>query len=239
MRTATIRDFQQLDYAGAESMNTICTNLLFSGRDLKKIVITSAAQSEGKSWMAMHLATYLAQRGRSVVLVDADLRRSFLVQRYKMEVAGEILGLAHFLSGQSELDDVVYQTNLPGVYVLPAGCDVANPISLIDTPYFSDLLNKLAMHFDLVLVDAPPIGMVVDAADIATSCDGSVLVLEYNKTRLHELAECKRQMEQSGTPILGCIINKVAFDTLSAKKFYNKSYYSHYVSGYYRKDGNE
>lgn len=239
MRAATIHDVQKLDYAGAESMNTICTNLLFSGRDLRKIVITSSGQSEGKSWMSMHLATNLAQRGRTVVLVDADLRRSFLVKRYKMETEGELVGLAHFLSGQREVDDVVYQTDLPGVYILPAGCDVTNPISLIDTPYFVDLLNDLAAHFDFVLVDAPPIGMVVDAADIASSCDGSVLVLEYNKTRLREVAECKRQMEQSGTPVLGCIINKVDFDTISAKKYYNKSYYSHYVSGYYRKKQNE
>ena len=89
----------------------------------------------------------------------------------------------------------------------------------------------------MILVDTPPIGAVVDAAEIAKRCDGSVLVVNYNNTRRRELLESKRQMEQSGCPILGCILNKVTFDTLSAKKYYNKTYYNHYYkSGYYTAD---
>ncbi len=236
MKTAIIRQMKPLDYAGEEAMNTICTNLAFSGRNLKKIVFTSNLQSEGKSWMTMHVAVNLAQRGRSVVLVDADLRRSFLMQRYKMEVEGEALGLAHYLTGQCELSDAIYETNMYGACIIPAGRDVTNPVSLVDTPFFRNLLDQLSEQFDVVIVDAPPIGMVIDAAEIAAGCDGVVLVIDYNKTRLREVRECKRQMEQSGTPVLGCIINRVKFDTLSAKKYYNKSYYSHYRSGYYRKD---
>lgn len=240
MRQAYIRQMGALDYAGEEALNSICTNLTFAGRNLKKVIFTSNSQSEGKSWMAMHVLANLAQRGRRVVLVDADMRRSFLVQRYKIEFsAGEAYGLAHLLSGQCELDDAIYETNLHGACIIPAGRDVSNPVSLMDTPYFKQLLDELANHFDVVIVDAPPIGMVIDAAEIASSCDGTVLVVEYNRTRMKEIAECKRQMEQSGTPILGCIINKMTFDTISAKKYYNRSYYSHYRSGYYRKSKSE
>ncbi len=234
MKSAVIRQMKPLDYAGEEAMNTICTNMAFSGRNLKKIVFTSNVQSEGKSWMAMHVVANLAQRGRSVVLVDADLRRSFLMQRYKIEVAGEALGLAHYLTGQCDLSEAIYETNLYGACLIPAGRDVTNPVSLVDTPFFRNLLEELSAQFDVVIVDAPPIGMVIDAAEIASGCDGAVLVIDYNKTRIREVRECKRQMEQSGTPVLGCIINKVKFDSLSAKKYYNKSYYSSYRSGYYR-----
>ncbi len=239
MRQAVIQQMRALDYAGEEAMNTICTNLAFAGRNLKKIVLTSNTQSEGKSWMSMHITANLAQRGRRVVMVDADMRRSFVVQRYKMAIDGELYGLAHYLTGQCELDDAIYETNLYGACIMPAGRDVSNPVSLIDTPYFGQLLDELARHFDIVIVDAPPTGMVIDAAEIAAHCDGSVLVVEYNRSRLKEIAECKRQMEQSGTPVLGCIINKVNFDSISAKKYYNKSYYSHYSSGYYRKKDGE
>ncbi|MBQ8555921.1 MAG: CpsD/CapB family tyrosine-protein kinase [Clostridia bacterium] len=239
MRQAIIHEKLTLDYAGEEALNSICTNLMFAGRDVKKVVFTSNLQSEGKSWMTMHVMANMAHRGRRVVLIDADMRRSFIMQRYKIEVDGEVLGLAHYLTGQCDLDSAIYETNLNGACIIPAGRDVSNPVSLIDSPYFSAMLDELAMHFDMVIVDAPPIGMVIDAAEIASSCDGTVIVTEYNKTRLREVAECKRQMEQSGTPVLGCIINKVAFDTISAKKYYNKSYYSHYRSGYYRKDPNE
>lgn len=239
MKKVTIRQSMTLDYAGEEALNTICTNLAFSGRNLRKIVFTSNLQSEGKSWMAMHVLANLAQRGRKVVLVDADMRRSFLMQRYKMEADGEIFGLAHYLTGQCELEDAIYETNLNGACLIPAGRDVTNPVSLVDTPFFKQMLETLSEKFDMVIVDTPPIGMVIDAAEIAASCDGTVLVLDYNKTRIREIRECKRQMEQSGTPVLGCIINKVSFASLSAKKYYNKSYYSHYRSGYYRKDPGE
>jgi len=239
MKKVTIRQSMALDYAGEEALNTICTNLAFAGRNLRKIVFTSNLQSEGKSWMAMRVLANLAQRGRKVILVDADMRRSFLMQRYKMEAEGEVFGLAHYLTGQCELEDAVYETNLDGACLIPAGRDVTNPVSLVDTPFFKQMLDALSEKFDMVIVDTPPIGMVIDAAEIAASCDGTVLVLDYNKTRIREIRECKRQMEQSGTPVLGCIINKVSFASLSAKKYYNKSYYSHYRSGYYRKENGE
>lgn len=228
MRQVVIHQLPSLEYAGEEALNSICTNLTFSGRELHKIVITSNDMSEGKSWMAMHIAQNIANRGRRVLLIDADLRRSFFVQRYKLEFEGEGEGLAHYLTGQCSLDDCVYETNYYGMCFMPAGRDVTNPVSLIDTPYFGQMLDELTNHFDLVLLDAPPVGMVIDAAEIASSCDGSVLVVEYKHTRLREVAECKKQMEKSGTPVLGCIINKVAFDGISSKKYYNRNYYRHY-----------
>ena len=139
------------------------------------------------------------------------MRRSFMVQRYKLELEGEGLGLAHFLAGQCDLNDVVYESDVYGMCLIPAGRDVVNPINLIDSSYFEQMLEALAQSFDMVIVDAPPVGMVIDAAEIAAFCDGSVLVL-------------------------GCIINKVNFNALSAKRYYNKNYYSHYTKGYYKHD---
>ena len=82
MKKAIIHQHYPLDYAGEEALNSICTNLAFIGTDKRKIVITSNSQSEGKSWMTMHIAENMARRGRHVVLVDADMRRSFMVQRW-------------------------------------------------------------------------------------------------------------------------------------------------------------
>lgn len=239
MKKALIHKHYPLDYAGEEALNSICTNLAFIGNENRKIVFTSNTQSEGKSWMTMHIAENMARRGRRVVMVDADLRRSFLIQRYRMELEGDGQGLAHFLSGQCDLNDVVYETDVYGLCMIPSGHDVVNPVTLIDSPYFDQMLQVLSESFDMVIIDAPPIGMVIDAAEIARCCDGSVLITEYNHTRLREVADCKHQMERSGTPVLGCIINKVSFDALSAKKYYNKAYYSHYTTGYYKKNNQE
>lgn len=239
MRKAVVNQLNDLDYSGIESLNTICTNLSFAGRNVKKIIFTSNIQSEGKSFMVIQILQNLARRGRRVVLVDADMRRSFMVKRYQIQVEGELLGLAHYLAGQCDLDQVVYETNLYGACVIPAGRDVSNPMALIDSEYFDDMLNQLAEEFDVVLVDAPPVGMVIDAAVMASACDGVVFIVEYNKTHVRDLLQCKHQMEQSGTPVLGCIVNKVRLDTLSAKKYYNKGYYKQYTYGYYRSDNNK
>lgn len=235
MRKASIRHYEALDYSGNESLNTICSNLSFAGRDLKKIVITSCSSSEGKSFLSMQIMQNLAKRGKRVVLVDADLRKSFLVSKYGIVTEGDMTGLAHYLAGYCGADDALYETNCYGACMMPAGRDVANPVPLLDTPYFSELLDYLAARFDVVLVDAPPIGLVIDAAEIARNCDGALFVVEYNKTRRRELLDARRQIEQSGCQILGCVINKVTFNSISAKKYYNKSYYSHYNSEYYRK----
>lgn len=235
MKRATIRYIDELDYSGNEALNTICSNLAFAGRDLRKIVMTSCNAGEGKSYLTMQIAQNIGRRGKRVVIVDADMRRSFIIKKYDMRTEGEWKGLVHYLAGMGQIKDVLYATNLTNVYIIPAGRDVANPVPLIDTPYFSDLLDMLASQFDIVLVDAPPVGLVIDAAEIAQSCDGAVFVIEYNKTRRRDIHNAQKQMAQAECPILGCIINKVSFDTISSKKYYNKYYYSHYSNGYYRK----
>ena len=235
MKLATIKSFGAMDYAGNEAVNAICSNLSFAGRDLKKIVITSCNAGEGKSFVTMQIARNLAKRGRRVVVVDADLRRSFLIKRFGMETDEPWKGLAHYLAGYNGLEDVLYATNLAGLFFVPAGRDISNPLPLLDTHCFSELMDRLTELFDVVLVDAPPVGLVIDAAEIGRACDGVLFVAEYNKTRRRELAEARDQMMQSGCPILGCVINKMTFDSLSAKKYYNKSYYSHYNEEYYRK----
>ena len=240
MRKATIKRFTAPDYSGTEAINTICTNLSFSGRNCKRIAFTSYMPGAGKTYISINVLYNLAKRGKRVLLVDADLRRSSVVSRLRMETDGEMLGLAHYLAGHCNLDDCIYETNLYGACIMPAGRDITSPMTLIDTPYFGEMLDHLATQFDLILVDTPPVGVVIDAAEIGRRCDGCVLIVNYNTTRRRELVEAKNQMEQSGCPVLGCVINKVTFDTLSAKKYYNKGYYNHYYKfGYYGKSNDE
>ncbi len=233
MLKATINGSVKLDYAGSEAMNTICSNLTFSGKNIKKIVITSCEPNDGKSFVAIQVAINMARRGKKVVLMDADLRLSVMNAHYDINLEGGGKGLAHYLSGQCPFEETMYETSLPNLFFIPIGTDVQTPLSLIATPDFDNLVQSLGETFDLVIIDAPPVGLVIDAAEIAKSCDGSVLVLEYSKTHRRALQEAKQQMERTGTPILGCILNKVAMDRLSTKKYY--SYGGHY--GKYGKYG--
>ena len=235
MNSLTINHFSPLSYAGAEAVNMLCTNLSFSGENVKKIMLTSCHAAEGKTYLSMNIMRTMAKLGRSVVLVDADLRRSMIVQKYDVQFNSEeqAVGLSHFLAGMAEEGDVIYETDIPGAYMVPVGRKVSNSLPLLNSQRFQRLLDDLAEQFDYVIIDAPPIGMVIDAAQIAKFCDGTVLVVGYNTVRRQELIDARDQISQTGCPILGAVMNMTEYDNYLSKKYSYKSYYSHY--GYYTK----
>ena len=130
MQRAEIKGNLNLDYAGSEAFNTVCSNLSFSGKNIKKIVVTSCEPNDGKSFVAIQVAVNMARRGKRVVLMDADLRLSVLNAHYEISLPGQKFGLAHLLSGQCQIDDVVYETNVANLFYIPIGTDVKAPLSL-------------------------------------------------------------------------------------------------------------
>lgn len=236
MITATIKEPKTSDYASIEAMNTICSNLLFLGTENKVVLLTSSAAHDGKSYVGMRILQNLTQRGKKVLLIDADLRKSRLEHDYSITFSQETQGLAHYLAGMCTVDDIVCKTNIANGYLIPIGQHISNTVPLLSSPRLEAMLKDVSQYFDLILIDAPPIGCVVDAAIMAKQCDGVILVAAYNQTTKRDLYEVKRQLQLSGCKILGCIINKVSFSSLSAKKYYNKSYYNRYMYDY-SKDG--
>ena len=230
MRNIRIRRFPALNYACAEAINTLCINLTFSGEDMRKIMVTSSHASEGKSFISMNIMRTMARMGRTVALVDADLRRSMINAKYGFQsVDGKaITGLAHLLAGRASEDEVIYSTDIPGAYVVPVGRDISNPLPLLNSSRFGKLLDHLAQRADYVIVDAPPVGTVIDAAQIVKSCDGTLLTVAWNAVHRQELLETKAQLDQTGVPILGTVLNMVEYDNYVNRKYYYKSYYSHY-----------
>ena len=138
-----------------------------------------------------------------------------------------------FLAGMADEGSVIYETDIPGAYMVPVGRKVSNSLPLLNSQRFQRLLDDLADQFDYVIIDAPPIGMVIDAAQIAKFCDGTVLVVGYNAVRRQELVDARDQIAQTGCPILGAVMNMTEYDNYLSKKYSYKSYYSHY--GYYTK----
>ena len=228
MNRIQIKNFPPLSYACAEAVNTLCTNLMFSGENVRKMMITSTQQSEGKSFVAMNIMRTMAKLGKTVAFVDADLRRSMIVSKYHVQFEDEAnrWGLAHLLAGMVNEEDVIYGTNIPGAIFVPVGRDVSNSLPLLNSPRFSSLLDDLTKIVDYVIVDAPPVGTIIDAAAIAPSCDGTLLVVNYNSVHRQELIDVKHQLEQTGCPVLGTVLNQVKFDSYLSKKYYYKSYYS-------------
>lgn len=236
MRTATFTRLPALDYLCTEAINTLCTNLTFMGSKYKKIMVTSVNGMEGKTFLSLQIMRTLADLGKSVVLVDADLRRSMIDARYRVRYSeGEKLGITHFLAGKCDIEDIFYETDCKRAYYIPVGYAVSNSLALLNSPRFQNILDQLAPQVDYLIVDAPPIGMIIDASEIAKSCDGAILTVGYNMVRRRDLAEARQQVERSGCIVLGTVLNNVPPSAYSSKKYLGRSYYS-YKTEYTRPD---
>ncbi len=234
MRQLKIGRFPALDYACSEALNTLCTNLSYCGREVRSILFTSRYEQEGKSGIAMNVMRTLAGYGKRVLLVDADLRCSTLARRYRFTYAQrENAGLAQHLAGMCELQDVVYRTNLPGAFILPAGHEVLNSMQLLASYRYGEMMDALRDEFDIVLVDSPPAGLIVDAIEIARYCDGAVIVVEYNRGRVQDVADVAANLAKTGCKVLGAVMNGVNLKSFRNRKYYYRSerysaYYHHY-----------
>lgn len=189
-----------------EYYNSIRTNIQFSGRDLKVITLTSAQTGEGKSTTAKNLAISFAKAGFRTLLIDADTRNSVMSGTFKSNERYQ--GLTSFLSGNAELSDVICDTSIDNLMIIPAGQVPPNPTSLIQNDNYKRMIETVRGLYDYVIIDTPPLGFVVDAAIIAHSSDASLLVVKAGADKRRTITKLKEQLEQSGSVFLGVILNK-------------------------------
>jgi capsular exopolysaccharide synthesis family protein len=190
----------------AEAFRTLRTNLQFADVDRppRVIVVTSPLPSEGKSTSACNLALTLALGGARVVLVDGDLRKPTVGKYLGISNAA---GLTTVLAGRHELRDVVVTYGRDTLAVLPSGPTPPNPSELLGSQQMVDLLTTLANHYDIVVIDAPPLLPVTDAAVLAAAADGAVLVVRHSRTRREEAQRAIQALEAVNAKLLGTVLN--------------------------------
>lgn len=189
-----------------EYYNSIRTNIQFSGRDLKVITLTSAQSGEGKSTTSVNLAISFARAGFRTLLIDADTRNSVMSGTFKSNERYQ--GLTSFLSGNAELSDVICDTSIDNLMILPAGQVPPNPTSLIQNDNFKSMIETVRGLYDYVIIDTPALGLVIDAAILAHHSDASLLVVKAGADKRRTITKLKEQLEQSGSVFLGVILNK-------------------------------
>ena len=219
---------EELDFKSNEAYKTLRTNISFSGDDIKAIAITSSVPNEGKSVVTFNLANSLAEDGKKVLYIDADIRKSVTVVRYGVDI--ETKGLTHFLSGQAKLDQVIYETNIDNLSIIFTGQTAPNPSELLGNDRFKKLLEEERENYDYIIIDCPPLGSVIDAAIVAKECDGAIIVIETDNVSYKVVQRVKKQLDQSGCRILGAVLNKVE---MGGKGYYGKGYYGNYYGRYY------
>ena len=193
-------------HAISEAYRSLRTALLLSSAEqLRLIALTSAQSGEGKTATASNLAVVMAQLGKQVLLIDADLRKPRLHRVFNLSNRE---GLVHCLTGAESLEKVMQTTGVPGLHVLPSGTIPPNPSELLASDRMRELLLGAQRRFDLVIVDTPPLLAVTDAALVGAMVDGVVFTLHAGRVLRDEARASLDRLKQSGVRVLGTVLNR-------------------------------
>ena len=204
-----------------ESMRMLRTNLQFSGGNLRVILFTSSIQDEGKSETSFQLAISFAKLDKNVLYVDADMRKSVFTSRY--QIKENVQGLSQYLSGQNT-EDIVYKTNIKNMDVVFAGPYAPNPAELLYENKLDEFIKKQRLQYDYIIIDAPPLANIVDAAVIGRCVDGAVIVVKSATVSQRMVKRVKDQLEKVNCKIIGAVLNGVEMK----KNSYHYKYYGDY-----------
>lgn len=192
----------------SEEFRRIRTNLSFTskveGSNARMIVITSVGPSEGKTTVSVNVAAALAENGAKVLLIDADLRHPSVADRLGLEGGA---GLAHVLSGQATVKDVVQRYWKPNLHIMPAGPKPPNASMLLNSKTMTEMLDMALQTYDYVIVDTSPMVVANDAAVFGAKSDGVVLVSGRDVTMKRDLKDIAVQLENLNVPVVGFVFN--------------------------------
>ncbi len=192
-----------------EYFNAICMNIQLKIGDGNIIAINSIEDSQNLEDVALKLSMSFARAGYKIVLLDTDVRQSTLFN-YFVSPHTE-LGLTDYLSNEVSLTSILSETDIPQFTVIQSGSTTSNPIGLLQSERFKELLHELSQSNDYVIVKSPPLGHVVDAVLTTRECDASLLVLQSGVTKREVVRQTVTQLEQTGVPFLGVVLDK--YDT--------------------------
>lgn len=191
----------------AEAYRSLKNAIGFAAPDgFRTLLVASPNSGDGKTTLATNLGIAMAQAGRRVCLVDADLRKPSVHDVFGLRTT---LGLTTLLSGRSTLDAAVQHTSVGGLDVLPCGPVPANPAEVLNSQEFVDAIEDLADRYDVVLLDSPPVGSAGDARVIAATCDATLLVLTARSARRRQTERARDALRGVGARVIGMVVNDV------------------------------
>lgn len=209
-----------LSFGASEAYKLLRTNVIFSMSDeniCKVVGVTSALRGEGKSTTSINLAYTLAESGKKVLLVEADMRLPIMSSVFRIK---DVPGLSHVLAGINRLNDAVRPSDLiRDMYVLPAGEIPPNPSELLSSRRMEQVLEALALAFEYIVIDLPPVNAVSDGLAISKFLSGMIVVVRKDYCDQISLAEAMRRMELLEVKLLGFVLNDAESDEKKYKKY--------------------
>lgn len=208
-----------------EAMRSLRTSLHFAMIEAKNniLMITGPSPAVGKSFVTSNLAAVIAQSGKKVLLVDADMRKGYL---HKIMRCQGDKGLSDILSGRITLFDAIHKTQLTNLHVISHGQLPPNPSELLMHENFTRFIKEISSMYDLVILDTPPILAVTDSALVGSHAGTTLMVTRYGVNGIKEIEHAKHRLEQNGLTVKGVIFNAVM------RKAFNYSDYGYYQYEY-------
>ena len=219
-------------FAYSEAYKSLRTNINFisSTSDVKSIVVTSAIPQESKSNVAVNMAINMASEGKKVILVDCDLRKPVLHKYLKVGRNRE--GLSDILACRAKLDDCIVKFNDVKVHLLPAGTVPPNPSEMLSQDRMQKLIKFLKESYDFIILDAPPVSVVTDAAVLGHYVDGAILVVRSKFAPIETIQLAKQKLENVDIKILGVVLTRYNARKSTKNSAYTYSYSYGYGYGY-------
>ena len=217
----------------AEMLRNVRTNILFSTSNFprKALLVTSSTQGEGKTFLTINLGISLAQMGKRVVVIDADLRKTRIHRTFGLK---KHPGLTEVLTGNHGLESVIQDTKVENLKIIPCGTIPPNPAELLSSEAMKDLIDRLKEQFDFVLFDSPPVMSVTDPTILANLADGVIIVIKGGETPRPPIQRTLQQLSKLDTKLLGVVLNGMDFK--KGKYYYHYYYKYHYDYGYGEKE---
>jgi capsular exopolysaccharide synthesis family protein len=214
----------------AEAYRTLRVSLSMLGPEEERRVLlfVSAIPEEGKTYTSLNTAVVLAQQGYRTLLIDADLRRPSLHKAIQARVQMPI-GLTDFFSGNSKLQEVIQQTDIENLFLLPAGRRAPNPAELLSSSDLGKLIEQLLKKFDRIVIDSAPVNAVSDTLVLAPHAHKTILVIRAGKTHRKAIERGLLLLRKSGAKLAGFVLNRLPTGRAA-------SYYYYYYGDKYEKD---
>ena len=235
---------KKLSFAATEAYKLLRTNLMFALPDEKTcrvIGVTSSLRGEGKSTTSVNLSYALAETGKRVLLIDADLRLPSVAKKLDIEKSP---GLSHVIVGVCEASGAIRKSDvLDNWFVLPSGYIPPNPTELLGSSQMNSFIEEAKKDYDFIIVDLPPVNIVSDALVASPFLDGMVVVVRENYSARRALNNCTRLLSLANVKLLGFVMTVVDGDSFGYGKYkrnrYYKSYRSYEKSQSHKKGGSE
>ncbi|MFU2511048.1 polysaccharide biosynthesis tyrosine autokinase [Pseudoalteromonas sp. ASV78] len=207
-----------------EALRSLRTSLHFAMMEAKNnlIAISGPSPGVGKSFVSVNLAAVLAQSGKKVLIIDADMRKGYLQTQFGIKWDD---GLSDYLSGRLNLEQVTKPTAVDGLSVITRGQIPPNPSELLMHSNFSKLVAEVSAAYDIVIVDTPPILAVTDPAIVSAHTGTTLLVTRFGQNHIKEIELTRNRFEQNGTDVKGVVFNGVVKKASNAYGYYG--YYNY------------